>query len=176
MAAGGQAGGALKVNARASQGLWAGPPHVHKGPPGVQPANVWDAPQGHAHGHAQLAGGQVHPSDHLAHWVLHLQAGVELQKGKAAILLHPQVLHCACIDVAHLLGQAHSSALHGCPGVCAGCQHWALLNDLLVPPLHAAVPAIDGNGIPVRVRQQLHLQVAAAGRQLHEEDGAAWHL
>lgn len=49
----------------------------------------------------------------------------------------------------------------------------SLLDDLLVPALHGAVTAEQGDGIAILVSQDLHLQVPRVFRQLHDEDGRA---
>lgn len=51
-----------------------------------------------------------------------------------------------------------------------------LLNDLLVPPLYGAVPTKQGNGVPVVIGQNLHLQVPGMCGQLHYKDGGSWNL
>ena len=51
-----------------------------------------------------------------------------------------------------------------------------LLYDLLVPPLHGAVPPEEGDGVPVLVPHELHLQVAGRLRQFHDENRGPWHL
>ena len=146
--------------------------------------------QGNAHGHMQLGCGQVHTRDHLCHWVLHLQTGIELQKGKGVPFtlrgvgghlprrraVCKEVLHRARVGIAHLLCQRNSGGFHPPPHAGRRGQHWPLLDDLLVPPLHGAVPPRQGDGGAVLVRQQLHFQVPRGADEAHEEDGRAGHL
>ncbi len=50
------------------------------------------------------------------------------------------------------------------------------LDDFLVAPLNRAVASENGHCIAPLVGDQLHLQVATHGRELHHKDGAAGHL
>lgn len=49
-------------------------------------------------------------------------------------------------------------------------------HNLLVAALHGAVSAVQAGHVAVRVAQQLHLQVAAGGGQLHGKDWGAGDL
>lgn len=50
------------------------------------------------------------------------------------------------------------------------------LDDLLVPPLDGAVPAEQGNGVPILVSQDLDFKVAGVLQELHHEDGGPGDL
>jgi len=45
-----------------------------------------------------------------------------------------------------------------------------------MPALDAAVPGHERRDVPMHVREQLDLQVAADGSELHGEDGAPGHF
>ena len=66
--------------------------------------------------------------------------------------------------------------LHVLEDVAGGDGGGRLLDDLLVAALHRAVPPEQGDGVPVLVGQDLHLQVPRVLRQLHHEDGRARDL
>lgn len=58
----------------------------------------------------------------------------------------------------------------------SGDRSRSFLNNLLVPALHGAIPAKEGDGIAILIRQDLHLQVPRLFGQSHYKDGRAWHF
>ena len=57
-----------------------------------------------------------------------------------------------------------------------GCCDRTLFDDFLMSALDAAVPRHQRSYIPMHVRKELHLKMAADGRELHGENGAPGHF
>mmetsp|Transcript_29724 Transcript_29724/g.95550 ORF Transcript_29724/g.95550 Transcript_29724/m.95550 type:complete len:470 (+) Transcript_29724:1674-3083(+) len=142
----------------------------------VEAADVGHAVQGNAHGDHKLARGEVDIGDPLRHRVLDLEARVELEEVEALALDPVEVLHGSRAHVPDVLGELDGSELHLAEGLGAGSGARALLDDLLVAALDGAVAGVHRADVAVLVRQQLHLQVAGLGRELHREDGGPGHL
>ena len=147
----------------------------------VELADVSHPVQRDAHRHHELCRGKVDARDHLRYGVLHLQPRVELEERERGVLFEEEVLHRASVGVADFLGEAHCGGLHLLPhrlGELVGAvgEGRTLLDDLLVATLHRAVATGESDGVPVLVRQQLHLEVARVRREAHEEDRRAWHF
>ena len=142
----------------------------------VHAAHVRDAVQRHAHADQQLAGGDVDPGDPLGDRVLDLQARVELEEEELAGAQRVEVLNGRGADVADRPGQRARAPLHLAERLRGGLGHGALLHDLLVAALDGAVARVDRRHVPVRVGEQLHLEVARRRRQLHRKDRRAGHL
>mmetsp|Transcript_42702 Transcript_42702/g.128162 ORF Transcript_42702/g.128162 Transcript_42702/m.128162 type:complete len:447 (+) Transcript_42702:3348-4688(+) len=134
------------------------------------------APQRDAHGHHELARWDVHTCDALSHGVLHLQAWVELQETVLLPVHQVEVLHRRGAHIADGAGERACASLHVRQFCLRGARHRPLLDDLLVAALDAAITALQRRDVAVHVAKKLHLQVAADGRELHSEDGAAGNL
>jgi hypothetical protein len=70
--------------------------------------------------------------------VLHLQTGIQFQKVESSVGV-VQVLDGSRADVPDLLGESHGAALHLAPHGLGSGHHRALLDDLLMATLDAAV-------------------------------------
>mmetsp|Transcript_18949 Transcript_18949/g.55655 ORF Transcript_18949/g.55655 Transcript_18949/m.55655 type:complete len:1292 (+) Transcript_18949:3267-7142(+) len=129
-----------------------------------------------AHGHLELSRRQRDAREALGDGVLHLEPRVELEEVVLVGLGVVEVLDGACRPVANLLAQADSGVHHLLEGLGLGDGGRALLEDLLVAPLGGAVAAVERDGVAVLVADNLDLEVARLGTELHEEDGRAGHL
>ena len=112
---------------------------------------------------------QVGARHHLADGVLDLQARVHLHKVEGARVLVQDELDGAGADVAD--GQRRRARL--VPQVAAGGvvepRRGALLEDLLVAALHAAVALAQRDAVAVAVGEDLHLDVARAHHVLLDQ-------
>mmetsp|Transcript_34666 Transcript_34666/g.97377 ORF Transcript_34666/g.97377 Transcript_34666/m.97377 type:complete len:1206 (-) Transcript_34666:28-3645(-) len=152
-------------------------PGVTRGVAAVEAAHVRTAVQGDAHAHLELQSRHVDPGDALGDRVLHLEPRVELQEIEPVGLRLVQVLHGARAPVADRHGKALGRLLRDLAEVLPGSdRRGALLEDLLEPALRGAVAADERDDLPVLIPDQLHLEVARAGAELHHEDGGARHL
>ncbi len=106
---------------------------------------------------AQLLSDQVEARHRLGDRVLDLDAAVELEEVELAV--GEDELHGARALVAdrspelHRCGEERLAQRRIEPG------SGRLLEHLLMPPLHGAVPLAEGDDVPVRVREELHLDV-----------------
>mmetsp|Transcript_92513 Transcript_92513/g.239531 ORF Transcript_92513/g.239531 Transcript_92513/m.239531 type:complete len:252 (+) Transcript_92513:3-758(+) len=141
--------------------------------PAVEPADLRNPVQGDAHAHLQLCRWQVHPRKLLGHRVLHLEAGVELEEVKLFAFCVEKVLYGTRTDVADVLREALSGALHLQEGVPGHDRRRALLENLLKAALRGAIAAVERNSIAMLVANNLHLDVPGALAQLHDEDRRA---
>ena len=103
--------------------------------------------------------------------MLHLQAGVHLQKVKVAVAAI-QELHGAGAPVVNCLGRAHGHLAHLQPGGVVQHRAGGLLDDLLVAALHRAVALEQVHGGAVGVRHHLHLHMARVVHELLDVDSA----
>ncbi len=122
----------------------------------------------------QLQLDDVQAGRHLRHRVLDLQAGVDLQEGEQLLGRLVEELDRARSDIA---GRPHQRD-GGLPqrGVLLPGQRRGagLLDELLVAPLHRAVPHPGRPHVAVLVGDDLHLDVAAPLHQpLHEHHRVA---
>mmetsp|Transcript_92558 Transcript_92558/g.238967 ORF Transcript_92558/g.238967 Transcript_92558/m.238967 type:complete len:442 (-) Transcript_92558:210-1535(-) len=139
----------------------------------VEPADLRNLLQGDAHGDLQLRCRQVHLADLLGDWVLHLQTRVELQEIEILGCRVVQVLNCAGADVTNVLRQALRSTLHLEEDVLRHDGWGPLLEDLLEATLRRAIAPVKSHCVPVLVTHNLHLDVAGALAELHDEDRRA---
>mmetsp|Transcript_5630 Transcript_5630/g.20268 ORF Transcript_5630/g.20268 Transcript_5630/m.20268 type:complete len:528 (+) Transcript_5630:389-1972(+) len=137
----------------------------------VEPPDVRDPPKRDSHADHHLAGRDVHPRNPLGDRVLHLQPRVQLQEAELVGVKEVEILHGGGPDVAHAPGEVAGSNLHLPQALLARHGDWPLLDDLLVPPLHAAVAAVHRADVAMDVSQQLDLEVAAPRCELHGKDG-----
>ena len=125
--------------------------------------------EGLALGDEDLGPHQVHAGDLLGDGVLHLDAGVHLDKVVVPALVH-QELHRAGVDIAHMLGDFHRvgvELLQGLPGHAPGGGE---LHHLLVAALEGAVPLPQVDHVAVLVSQDLDLDVLGLHQVLLNED------
>mmetsp|Transcript_22294 Transcript_22294/g.72301 ORF Transcript_22294/g.72301 Transcript_22294/m.72301 type:complete len:2084 (-) Transcript_22294:68-6319(-) len=139
-------------------------------------ADVRDAVQRQAHRHLELHGRDVDAGDRLRHGVLHLEARVHLQKGGFVRLHVVEVLHRAGGLVAHFLREANGALFELDLHRARRHAHRPFLDDFLVAPLHAAVAAVERDGVAVLVGHHLHLEVPARHGELLDKDWRARHL
>ena len=140
---------------------------------GVDPALHGAAPdryvllphiQRQAGGNPKLLAHQIHPGDQLRDPVLHLDAGVHLHK--VEILPVHQEFHRPGPLIAHGLRRPDGGFSHGPSQGGAEAGGGGLLHQLLVPPLDGAVPVTQVDGMPLAVRQNLHLHMPGVQHQL----------
>ena len=119
---------------------------------------------------AELGLDEVDAVDHLGDCVLDLDAGVHLKEEGAPILI--QEFERASAHVANGAGEAHGGLAQ------LGAQRWgegrrgALLDQLLVAALHRAIALAEGNGVAVRVGENLDLDVARVVEVALDVEGA----
>ena len=101
-------------------------------------------------GHPHLPFHQVLPGDELRDRVLYLQPGVHLHEVKAAGGVDDE-LHRARSQVAHRPRRVDRGLSHGQPALLAQPRGGGFLDDLLVPPLHGAVPLEQVQRVAVRI-------------------------
>mmetsp|Transcript_32537 Transcript_32537/g.76880 ORF Transcript_32537/g.76880 Transcript_32537/m.76880 type:complete len:1302 (-) Transcript_32537:34-3939(-) len=142
----------------------------------VELAHLRHVPERDAHGHVQLRARHAHARDALGDRVLHLQARVELEEVELLGVEDVHVLDRARRDVAKVAAEVDRGALHLDEDLVVGHDGWALLEDLLEAALRRAVAPAERDGVAVLVAHDLHLQVARALAELHEEDRRAGHL
>ena len=107
-----------------------------------------------AGGDFDLQADQIEPRDELRNRVLHLQAGVHLQKVEAPVGIH-QEFHRARIVVAGRAGGAYGGLPHFVAhlGVHGHQGRRALLDHLLMPPLDRALAFAEVDHIAVAVAE-----------------------
>ena len=115
--------------------------------------------QGLAGGHPELPFHQVLPGNHLGNGMLHLQAGVHLHEGEAAVAIE-QELHRAGADIADGAGGRDRGRRHRRPQLRREAGGRRLLHHLLVPALEGAVALEHVHHIAVAVGEDLDLDVA----------------
>ena len=125
--------------------------------------------QGVALGDEDLGPYQVYAGDHLGDGVLHLDAGIHLDKVVVPALVH-QELHRAGGDVAHVAGHLYRVLIKLLPGGLGHAEGGGELHHLLVAALEGAVPLEQVNHIAVLVAQNLHLNVLGLHQVLLDED------
>mmetsp|Transcript_25204 Transcript_25204/g.62451 ORF Transcript_25204/g.62451 Transcript_25204/m.62451 type:complete len:289 (-) Transcript_25204:786-1652(-) len=137
---------------------------------------VGDLLYGNAAGDLQLCGGDVDVVVHLSHHVLDLQTGIHFKEVVLVLSRVVEELHCARVGVAHRLSEPAGGVLHLLDDMSRCDDGRPLLDDLLVAPLDAAVPAAQRHHRAVEVCKDLHFQVPALGDELHDEDGCTLDL
>ena len=143
---------------------------------GIQPhlnrRTLW---RGHMQGKIIAARQAHHPGDQidachlLGHAVLHLQAGVDLQKVESAGIGIQYIFHCASRAVVHGFGQTHCGLLQRDSSRIrkAGCR--GFFNHLLVAALGRAVAFTQRHHLATAIAEQLHLNVACPLDKLFQE-------
>mmetsp|Transcript_2127 Transcript_2127/g.4320 ORF Transcript_2127/g.4320 Transcript_2127/m.4320 type:complete len:242 (-) Transcript_2127:31-756(-) len=119
-----------------------------------------DLGQVDAHRDHQLKRWNVLASDSLRHWVLHLQAWVELEEIELLCLRQEEVLDGAGVGVVDHQGEACCSKLHLTHRLWRDGNWGPLLDDLLEPALHRAVAPGEDGDVLVLVGHNLDLDVA----------------
>jgi hypothetical protein len=87
--------------------------------------------------------------------VLHLHAGVHLHEVVLVVLCVHEELHRARVDVVDALAQPHRVRRQPVARLLGQVQRRRDLDDLLVPPLHRAVPLEQVHDVAVAVRKDL---------------------
>ena len=122
----------------------------------------------------QLQLDDVDAGGRLGDAVLHLQPGVDLEEREQALARLVEELDRARVDVARGLRQRGGRAAQELLLLGVQRDGGGLLEHLLVAPLHRAVAHTERPDVAGGVRDDLHLDVAAAGdRALHEHGGVA---
>ena len=118
--------------------------------------------QRHARRHADLLGDEVDASHHFGDWVLDLQPGVHLEEEELAVRI--EELHSPGVVVADRPGDGDRRLTHRATGRVGQQRRGALLDELLVAALGGAVALTDPHHVPVRVTDDLHLDVSRPGQ------------
>ena len=98
--------------------------------------------------------------------MLHLQAGVHLHEIDGLVGQVENELHSAGADVAHCLGNGRGMLEHILAQLRRQQGGAGFLEQLLLVPLHAAIPQAKHPGVALGVAQKLHLDVAQRGHEL----------
>ena len=118
-----------------------------------------------------LALHDVHARDLLSDGVLDLNPRVHLQEVVLSVRGEHE-LDRASVDVSDVLGDLLGILVHRQPCLLLDSDARGDFDDLLVPPLHRAVPLVQVHGVAVRVRQDLNLDVAWVLNVLFQEHPA----
>ncbi len=108
----------------------------------------------------QLLRDEVEAGDRLGDRVLDLDAAVELEEMERAVL-HDE-LDRPGAPVADGATERDGRLEERLAQLCVEAGSRRLLEHLLVPPLHGAFPLAERDHVPVRIREQLHLDVTRA--------------
>ena len=122
--------------------------------------------------HVDLGLDEVDAGGGLGDRVLDLQAGVDLEEGEGPLAGVVEELDGPRADVPHGQGEPLGRVLDLLGLLRAEQRRGRLLDDLLVAALDRAVADAERPRGAVAVGDQLHLDVAGAGDQALEEDGA----
>jgi hypothetical protein len=117
---------------------------VMKGPKGSNLANhpLYDV-------HTRVA--------HLRHAMLNLQPGVVFQKVKVLRLIVENELHSPCALVLDVLAQADCDGADLCAHLWGQARRWALLYQLLMPPLRAALTLAEVDHTALQAKGNMEL-------------------
>ena len=120
-------------------------------------------------GDPELVGDQVPPGHRLGHRVLDLEPRVHLQEEEPAVIGQEE-LDRARPDVPGGSGHAQGGGAHG--RAQPGTDRWrgGLLQDLLLPPLGAAVTLGQVHAMTVGVEEDLDFDVASRFEQALEDE------
>ena len=131
----------------------------------AQPAPVALEADRLAGGHPDLLLHQVEAGDHLGHGMLDLDPGVHLHEVERAVGVE-QELERAGADVADVGGQRDGRLAHPVAQVRRERRARALLDQLLVAPLHRAVALAQVDHLAGAVAHDLDLDVPRAAGQV----------
>jgi hypothetical protein len=127
----------------------------------VQPQLVLRERQRLATGDAQLPLDEVEAGDHLGHRMLDLQPGVHLHEIEPAVRRDDE-LDGARAHIADAQRGVDCGLSYGRAARLGHARCRRLLEDLLVAPLHGAIPLAEMDGVAMGVGEHLHLDVARA--------------
>ena len=105
---------------------------------------------------------QVEPGDRLGHRVLHLDARVHLEEPERGPFGVHQEFDGAQALVLQVQAEGDRRRTHADPQRLAEPRRRRLLDELLIPPLHRAVPVAEVDHV-LPVAKQLHLDVPRGG-------------
>ncbi len=145
-------------------------PALHRGPANADRLlGQAQVGQGRATGDPQLRRDQVDAGDLLGHGVLNLDARVHLHEGVRPVG-GDQKLHRTGVDIAHM--PRERQRVRAQPVTDGGVEQGSGrdLDDLLMAPLHRAVPFVQVDDFARGVAEHLHLDVAGPVEGLLEED------
>ena len=128
--------------------------------------------QAGAGGNAKLRFHQIDASNLFRHRVFHLNARIALDEEVLAGLWRHQKLHRAGVGVIHRPRQGDGVREDALAQRVVQAGRRGRLHHLLVAQLHGAVALVQVDDGTVRVAENLHLDVARAGDQLLDEQGA----
>eukprot|EP00042_Codosiga_hollandica_P056848 m.828564 g.828564 ORF g.828564 m.828564 type:complete len:303 (-) comp59439_c0_seq1:167-1075(-) len=109
---------------------------------------------------------------HLRHWMLNLKASVHLHEVVLVRFRVHQELHSSGTNVVHRLGCSHGRPAEMLSQLFIQVRSGALLDDLLVTALDAAVTLVQVNGVAEGVCEDLHLDVTGTLDVLLDEDAS----
>ncbi len=104
----------------------------------------------------------IDPRDHLRHRVLHLDAGVHFEEVELPVL--PEELYRSCSFIAHGAGGVDCHLSHASARCGIQRRGRRFLYELLVPPLNGAFPLAQVDDVPLRVGEDLELDVTRIGQ------------
>src|SRR5262245_60176699 len=107
---------------------------------------------------AQLLGDEIQPGDELRDGMLDLDAAVQLEEEEVAAVEHE--LGGARARVADRARESHGRGAHLRTEPRVERRRRGLLEDLLVPPLDRALALAERDHVPLRVAEELDLDVA----------------
>ena len=113
---------------------------------------------------AKLPFDQVDPGDRLGHRMLDLQPRVHLHEVEVARRHRAGTRSCRRRRISTAFASATAAAPSFSRNAASTAGEGAFLDQLLVPPLHRAVALAEMHHIAVLVGEDLHLDVARAGR------------
>ena len=141
----------------------------------VETADLRNRTKGETHCDLQLGRGEIHSTDKLRDRVLYLQTRVELQE-EVGVLLRVEVLDRAGTDISDGFGELHGRLLHFAPDGRLRSENGSLFDNFLMASLDRAVSAKYGDRFPMLVSEELHLEVSARVRELHDKNRRARDL
>ena len=119
-------------------------------------------------GNAQLLAHQIDTGDQLRNAMFHLDPGVHLHEVEVRSVGIQQKLHRAGAFIADSPCRPNGGLSHGCPERRGQASGGGLFYELLIAPLHGAVPVSQVNDMAKAVRQDLKLNVAGLQHQFFQ--------
>ena len=121
-------------------------------------------------GDEDLGPHKVQAGDDFRHRVLHLDAGVHLDKEPLVAVEIVEELDRARVVVADLPGQSGGRIAEFLDDILGQSEGRGYLDDLLVAALHGAVALEEVDDVAVAVAQDLNFDVFGSGDVLFQED------
>ena len=123
-----------------------------------------------AAGDPDLPAHEIDPGHHLGDRMLHLEAGVHLEKVERPVLVE-QELDRAGVGVSDRAGDRRRRRRDRVAQLWRDCERWRFLDHLLMPALNRTLAFDKRKHRPVVIAKQLHLDVARPQDASLEVDG-----